>query len=246
MALGDGSRFAAGVAKIERFKCGWIKISDVDGFVSRTGYTGEDGFEVFIWNSPLAEPVKAVQAWNAILKAGAEFGIRGFIAALDAATGSEAWRFYTVPGDPSKPVEGKHLEAAAKTWAPDAWKNGGGGTVWDSITYDPATNLVFFGTGNAEPWNPAANGRNGDSLYTSSIVAVDADTGEYKWHYQTNPGETWDWGASMDMEFADLTIGGKLRKVLMTAPKNGFFYVIDRTTGELISAEKIARASSPV
>ena len=125
--------------------------------------------------------------------AGAEYITRGYLAAYDAESGEEAWRFYTVPGDPSKPFEGKHLEAAAKTWAPDAWKSGGGGTVWDSITYDPATNLVFFGTGNAEPWPQALRTKGAstgqDNLYVASIVAVNVNNGELKWHYQVVPGD---------------------------------------------------------
>lgn len=171
--------------------------------------------------------------------AGAEYFTRGYLAAFDAETGDELWRFYTVPGDPSKPQDGKHLEAAVKTWSGDFWKRGGGGTVWDSITYDPKTDLVFFGTANAEPWNPAYRNTDGagDSLYTASIVAIKPDTGEYVWHFQETPEDRWDFDSNQQITVADLTIGGKPRHVIMHAPKNGFFYVLDAATGEFISGK---------
>ncbi len=171
--------------------------------------------------------------------AGAEYFTRGYLAAFDAETGDELWRFYTVPGDPSKPQDGKHLDAAVKTWSGDFWKRGGGGTVWDSITYDPKTDLVFFGTANAEPWNPAYRNTDGagDSLYTASIVAIKPDTGEYVWHFQETPEDRWDFDSNQQITVADLTIGGKPRHVIMHAPKNGFFYVLDAATGEFISGK---------
>ncbi len=171
--------------------------------------------------------------------AGAEYFTRGYLAAYDAQTGAEAWKFYTVPGDPSKPQEGKHLDAALKTWTGDFWKTGGGGTVWDSITYDPVTNLVYFGTANAEPWNPAKRNTDGagDSLYTASIVAVNADTGEYAWHFQETPEDRWDFDSNQQITVADLTINGQLQHVIMHAPKNGFFYVLDARTGKFISGK---------
>ena len=173
--------------------------------------------------------------------AGSEYIVRGYLAAFDAETGSEAWRFYTVPGDPSKPQEGKHLEAAAKTWAPEAWKNGGGGTVWDSITYDPKTDLVYFGTANAEPWNPAARGgKEGDSLYTASIVAVHVDTGEYAWHFQETPEDRWDFDSNQQIITADIAVNGKPQHVIMHAPKNGYFYTLDAATGKFISGKPFA------
>jgi quinohemoprotein ethanol dehydrogenase len=176
--------------------------------------------------------------------AGAEYITRGYLAAFDAETGYEAWRFYTVPGDPSKPYEGKHLEAAAKTWPEGAWKLGGGGTVWDSITYDPETNLIYFGTANAEPWNPAARGSTGgDSLYTASIVAVNADTGEYVWHYQETPEDRWDFDSNQQIITTNLTIDGKSQRVIMHAPKNGFFYVLDAKTGKFISGKAFAKVT---
>ena len=171
--------------------------------------------------------------------AGSEYFSRGYLAAFDAQTGDELWRFYTVPGDPSKPQEGKHLEAAAKTWSGDFWKRGGGGNVWDSITYDPVTDLVYFGTANAEPWNPAHRNTDGagDSLYTASIVAVKPDTGEYVWHFQETPEDRWDFDSNQQITVADLTIGGQKQRVLMHAPKNGFFYLLDAKTGKFISGK---------
>jgi quinohemoprotein ethanol dehydrogenase len=165
---------------------------------------------------------------------GGEMGIRGYVTAYDAATGKQVWRFYTVPGDPSKPFESPDLRKAATTWSGDWWKNGGGGPVWDSIVYDPTLNLIYIGTGNGT-WNRGK--LSGDSLYLSSIVALKADTGEYVWHYQTTPADEWDFDACSPMILADLDIAGVRRAVLMQAPKNGFFYVLDRATGQLISAD---------
>ncbi len=167
---------------------------------------------------------------------GAEYKARGYLAAYDWKTGKELWKFHTVPGNPDDGFENKAMEAAAKTWSGKWWELGGGGTVWDSITYDPATNLVLFGTGNAEPWNPAAAGREGDSLYTSSIVAVDADTGEYKWHFQETPEDRWDFDSNAQITVTDLAINGEQKHVVLHAPKNGYFYVLDAKSGAFISA----------
>ena len=170
---------------------------------------------------------------------GAEFlGTRGYVTAYDAATGDEIWRFYTVPGDPSKPFENPILEEAAKTWTGEWWKQGGGGTAWDAIVYDPEFNSVYIGVGNGTHWNREIRSpEGGDNLFLSSIVAVDADSGAYKWHYQTTPGDTWDYTATQPIILADLEIDGAPRKALMQAPKNGYFYVIDRENGALISAD---------
>ena len=176
---------------------------------------------------------------------GADVGsIRGYVTTYDAETGEQLWRFYTVPGNPADGFESKAMKMAAKTWHGEWWKYGGGGTVWNSVTYDRETNTIFLGTGNGAPWNRKirSDGK-GDNLFLCSIVALDADTGAYKWHYQINPGESWDFNASMDMELADLTIDGAARKVLMTAPKNGFLYVIDRTSGKLISAKPFVKTT---
>ena len=169
---------------------------------------------------------------------------RGFFDAYDATTGQRLWRFYTIPGDPSKPFENSAMRKASETWDPDAWKLGGGGAVWDGIAYDPETDLIYAGTGNAEPWPVEFRGAKGkDNLYACSILAVQASTGELKWHYQTTPNDTWDFDSVQQMMLTDLTIGGKRRKVLMQASKNGFFYVLDRVTGEFISAEPYARVN---
>jgi quinohemoprotein ethanol dehydrogenase len=171
---------------------------------------------------------------------GAEYGVRGYVSAYDAETGKLAWRFYTVPGDPSKPQENKALEKALPTWKGENWwKYGGGGTVWDSIVYDPELNLLYVGTGNGSSWNRHLRSPGGgDNLYLCSILAINPDNGELVWHYQTTPGDTWDFTSVQPMMLADLQIGGRLRKVIMQAPKNGFFYVLDRATGELLSADK--------
>jgi quinohemoprotein ethanol dehydrogenase len=170
---------------------------------------------------------------------GGEFGVRGWIAAFDAETGKEVWRFWTVPGDPAKGFETPALAKAAKTWSGEWWKiAGGGGTVWDATVYDPVTDLLYFGTGNASPWN--ANTREptlDDDLYTASIVAVKPDTGEYVWHYQETPGDSWDYDAVSPMMTADLVINGANKHVIMQPSKNGFFYVIDARTGRLLSAD---------
>ena len=176
---------------------------------------------------------------------GGDFGpVRGYVTAYDAATGEQAWRFHVVPGNPADGFENDAMAMAAKTWTGEWWKHGGGGTVWHAMAYDPKYNRVYLGTGNGTPVNQKIRSpEGGDNLFLASIVALDADTGEYVWHYQVNPGETWDYTASMDIELADLEIDGRQRSVLMHAPKNGFFYVIDRETGKLVSAEKFARAN---
>jgi quinohemoprotein ethanol dehydrogenase len=169
---------------------------------------------------------------------GGEYGVRGYISAYDAGTGAQKWRFHIVPGDPSKPFENAAMERAAKTWSGEWWKYGGGGTPWDGIAYDPEADLVYVGTGNGSPWNrDYRSPGGGDNLYLSSIVALKPDTGEYVWHYQTTPGDDWDYNAAQPMILADLTINGRARKVIMQAPKNGFFYVLDRLTGEFISGQ---------
>lgn len=170
---------------------------------------------------------------------GAEFGVRGYVTAYDADTGKQAWRFYTVPGDPALPPEDKAMEIALKTWSGRNWlKWGGGGTAWDSMAYDPELDLLYIGTGNGSPWNYQFRSEGkGDNLFLSSIVAVRPDTGEYVWHYQTTPADQWDYTATQHMILADIELDGKPRKVLMQAPKNGFFYVLDRANGKLLSAK---------
>ena len=179
--------------------------------------------------------------------AGGDRPTRGFVAAYDAETGREAWKFYTVPGDPAKGFESAAMRKAAATWEGEWWKLGGGGAVWDGISYDPESELVYVGTGNAEPWPQAlrtkdvSTGR--DNLYVASIVALNVDTGELKWHYQMVPGDQWDYDSVQQMTLADLRINGRTRKVIMQANKNGFFYVLDRVTGEFISAQPFSRVT---
>ncbi len=169
---------------------------------------------------------------------GAELGVRGYVSAYDAETGALNWRFHTVPGNPADGFEDAAMERAASTWTGEWWRLGGGGTVWDSIAYDPDLDLLYIGVGNGSPWNQKIRSpEGGDNLFLSSIVALKPDTGDYVWHYQTTPGDTWDYTATQHMILADLEIGGAVRKVIMQAPKNGFFYVIDRATGALISAK---------
>jgi len=173
--------------------------------------------------------------------AGSEYAVRGYVSAYDAMTGALAWRTYMVPGDPSKPFESEALRHAAATWSGEWWKGGGGASPWDPIVYDPELDLIYVGTANPSPWYPELRGTVvGDNLYGSSIVALNARTGDIVWHYQTTPGDAWDFDATQPIVLADLTIDGKARRVLMQANKNAFFYVIDRATGELISAKPFA------
>jgi PQQ-dependent dehydrogenase (methanol/ethanol family) len=179
--------------------------------------------------------------------AGGDRPTRGFFAAYDADTGREVWRFYTVPGDPAKGFESSAMRKAAATWDGDWWKLGGGGSVWDGISYDPDSDLLYVGTGNAEPWPQALRTKDvstgHDNLYVASIVAVHVDTGELKWHYQMVPGDEWDYDSVQQMILADLNINGRTRKVIMQANKNGFFYVLDRITGEFISAQPFSKVT---
>ncbi len=172
---------------------------------------------------------------------GGEYGVRGYLSAYDARSGKLAWRFFTVPGNPKDGFEHPELEAAAKTWNGEWWSGGGGGTVWDSLAYDPELDTLYVGTGNGSPWNRAIRSPGGgDNLFLSSILALDPDTGRLKWHYQVTPADNWDYTATQHMILAELPIDGRPRKVLMQAPKNGFFYVLDRVTGELLAADKYA------
>ncbi len=177
---------------------------------------------------------------------GAEYGVRGYITAYDAETGAQRWRWFTVPGDPAQPFEDASMARAAKTWDPSGkyWQAGGGGTVWDSMTFDPALNLMYVGTGNGSPWARSKRSPSGgDNLYLASIVALNPDTGKYAWHYQETPGDNWDFTSTQPMILADLKIDGRARKVILHAPKNGFFFVIDRTNGKFISARNFVEVN---
>jgi len=177
---------------------------------------------------------------------GSDFNaFRGYITAYDTATGRQIWRFYTVPGDPHRKPENAAMEMAARTWNGDWWRfGGGGGAVWNSMTYDPQFNRLYVGVGQGTPWNVLIRTRSrSDNLFLCSIVALDADTGRYLWHYQLNPGDMWDYDATSDLEVATLALGGKPRPVLLIAAKNGFFYVLDRQTGRFISANHFVTAT---
>jgi PQQ-dependent dehydrogenase (methanol/ethanol family) len=205
-----------------------------------------------VWDKLIIDPAwpytstgapRIVKGKVIIGNSGADFGVRGYVSVYDAQTGALHWRFYTVPGDPALPVENEIHRKTVKTWTGEWWKLGGGGTVWDAIAYDPQLDLLYIGVGNGGPFpRTIRSPGGGDNLFLSSIVALRPDTGEYVWHYQTTPGDIWDYTATQHMILADLPLDGALRKVIMQAPKNGFFYVLDRATGELISA----RAYVPV
>jgi quinohemoprotein ethanol dehydrogenase len=176
---------------------------------------------------------------------GADSGpMRGYVTAYDTRTGQQLWRWWVVPGNPADGFENEAMRMAAESWTGEWWKYGGGGAVWNAMTYDLEFNRLYLGTGNGSPWNwKIRSPQGGDNLFLSSVVALDADTGRYVWHYQTTPGDSWDYNSATDMTLAELTIDGQPRKVILHAPKNGFFYVIDRTNGQLISAEKFGRVT---
>jgi len=222
---------------------GKIFVATFDGrLVALDARTGTPMWTVMTVDSSkpytITQAPRVIKGRVVIGNSGSEYGVRGYISAYDADTGNLAWRFYTVPGDPAQPVENPILAEAAKTWAGEWWKIGGGGTVWESISYDPDLNLIYFGVGNGTEWNQGyRSASKGDNWFLSSIVAINADTGDYAWHYQATPGEEWDYDAVQQLVLADLPIEGINRKVLMQANKNGFFYVLDRQTGKLISAQ---------
>lgn len=222
---------------------GLVYVGTLDGrLVALDAETGEPVWEVVTVDPDADYTVtgapRVVKGRVIIGNGGAEFGVRGYVSAYDAITGELVWRTFTVPGDPEEPFESEALERAAETWTGEWWKAGGGGTAWDSMAYDPDLDLLYVGTGNGSPWSHYARSPGGgDNLYVCSILALRPDTGELVWHFQTTPGDTWDFTSTQHMILADLMIDGRLRPVLMQAPKNGFFWVIDRATGEFISAE---------
>ena len=202
--------------------------------------TVEPGSYYYITGAPRAFNGKVI-----IGNGGAEMGAtRGYVTAYDAHTGEQAWRFHIVPGNPADGFENNAMKMAAKTWTGEWWKYGGGGNVWNAITYDPDFNHIYLGTGNGSPWNQKIRSPGGgDNLFLCSILALDADTGAYKWHYQTVPGETWDFNSAMDIVSVDLKVHDRVVKALMHAPKNGFFYIINRENGKLLSAEPFAKVT---
>jgi len=232
---------------------GRVYVGTIDGrLIAIDAKTGQKAWEVVTVDQKKPYTItmapRVVRDKIIIGNSGAELGVRGYVSAYDSNTGKLVWRFYTVPGDPKAGPDGAASDEilaklARPTWYGDNyWKLGGGGTVWDSVVYDQELNQLLIGVGNGSPWNHKWRSQGkGDNLFLSSIVAVDPDTGKYKWHYQLNPGETWDYTATQQMTLATLKIDGKDRKVVMQAPKNAFFYVIDRTNGKLISAQPYAR-----
>ncbi len=220
---------------------GRVYVATLDGrLISLDARTGKpiwsvltvDGRKPYtITGAPLAVAGRII-----IGNAGAEYGVRGYVSAYDAVTGKLLWRFYTVPGNPAERFESPALARAAKTWPPGWWKSGGGATVWNSFSYDPDLDLLYFGTGNVQPWARMPSGQRADGLFSASIVAVHASTGRYAWHYQTTPGDMWDYDSTQTLALATLEVDGRPRKVIMQAAKNGYFYVLDRVTGQLLSA----------
>jgi quinohemoprotein ethanol dehydrogenase len=225
---------------------GKVYIGTLDGrLIAIDAASGKELFEV--QTTDRTKPYSITQAPRIVKDkvilgvSGSDYNVRGYVSAYDTETGKMIWRFYTVPGDPSKPFENAAMAKAAKTWNGEWWKVGGGGAVWDAIAYDPELDLLYFGTDNGDPWNKSFRSpKHSDNLFITSIIAVKPDTGEYVWHYQLNPGDEWDFSATQQIILADLRIEGKVHKVLMQAPKNGFFYVLDRQTGELLSAKPFA------
>ena len=206
------------------------------GAVRWTVQTTPTGTDYSVTGAPRVVGGKVI-----IGNSGAEYGVRGYVGAYDAETGDQVWRTYTVPGDPSLGFESEAMNAAAETWTGEWWIVGGGGTVWDGMAYDPELDLLYVGTGNGAPWNrDNRSPGGGDNLFLASILALNPEDGELVWYYQTTPGDDWDYTATQPIMLLDLEIGGRERQVLVQAPKNGFFYVLDRRTGELISAEAFA------
>lgn len=229
---------------------GKVYVGTLDGrLLALDAATGEEVWSV--QTTPIAEPYtitgapRVVKGLVVIGNGGAELGVRGYFSAYHAESGELAWRFYTVPGSKEGPHEHPELAQAAETWPKDSlWETGLGGTAWDAMAYDPELDLLYVGTGNASVYDRAKRSPGGgDNLFLASILALRPETGRLVWHYQTTPGESWDYTATQHMILADLDWQGTTRKVLMQAPKNGFFYVLDRESGELLSAEKFVHVS---
>ena len=219
---------------------GKIFVATLDGrLVALQAATGKP-----VWSTPTVEPNKSytitpaprVIKGRVIIGSGGKQGTRGNISAYEAESGKFAWRFFTVPGDPSKPFEDQAIARAAKTWSGEWWKFAGGGAVSDSISFDPKLNLLYFGTGSRDSSDRKPSLHRGDDLYIASVLALNADTGEYVWHYQATPGDQWGYDATQQLVLADLNFQGVPREVVMQANANGYFYVLDRKTGALISA----------
>lgn len=228
---------------------GKVFVGTIDGrLIALDSRTGEELWSQMTVDETLPYTItgapRIVKGQVIIGNGGAEYGVRGYVTAYDAHSGEQQWRYYTVPGNPADGFEQPELEMAAQTWNGEWWRLGGGGTVWDGMAYDPDLNLLYIGVGNGSPWNQSLRSPGGgDNLFLSSIVALNPDDGTYRWHYQTTPGETWDYTATAHIMVTTLEIDGQPRRVVMQAPKNGFFYVLDAATGKLITAEKFVPAS---
>ncbi len=228
---------------------GKVFVGTLDGrMVAIDAGTGEKVWETLTidkqWPYTITGAPRVVKGKVIIGNGGAEYGVRGYITAYDTETGQQAWRFYTVPGNPAAGFENELMKKIADTWSGNWWEGGGGGTVWDSIAYDPELDLLYIGVGNAGPWNRYLRNPEGkDNLFTASIVAIRPDTGEYVWHYQETPNDGWDYTSTQHIILADIPWKGEQRKVILHAPKNGFFFVIDRTNGKFLSAEPYARVN---
>ena len=246
----DKMHFALEVNRGVAYDYGRIFVAALDGrLIALNAKSGK-----VLWQTQTTEPdggqtitgaPRAFAGKVFIGQGGADFGMRGYVSAFDQATGKQVWRFYVVPGSPEQNADDPALKNAAKTWSADFWKKGGGGGgPWDSMTYDAELNCIYVGTANAFSYIPDDRSPgSGDNLYTASIVALDASTGKYLWHYQVNPRDAWDFDATQQMTLATITVAGQVHRVLMQAPKNGFFYVIDRDTHKLLSAEKLGLVS---
>lgn len=200
--------------------------------------TSEQSADYSITGAPLIVKGKVI-----VGNGGAEYAVRGYVTAYDAETGKQLWRFYTVPGDPSKPFENKAMKDAAKTWKGEWYKLGGGGTPWDGFAYDPKLDLLYLGTANGGPWVSKFRSQEGDNLYLCSIIALKPETGKFVWYFQTVPNDEWDYDATQDITLTDLTINGKTEHVLLQAPKDGFFYVLDRKNGRFISGQNFVKVT---
>jgi quinohemoprotein ethanol dehydrogenase len=229
---------------------GRVYVGTIDGrLIALDAATGTPAWDVLTVDPDRAYTItgapRVVKGKVIIGNGGADLGVRGHFSAYDAETGERVWRFYTVPASRNGPHEHPELEAAAATWSADSlWESGLGGTVWDAFAYDPELDLLYAGVGNSSVYaREQRSPGGGDNLYLTSILALRPDTGRLVWHYQTVPGERWDYTATQPMILADLAIGGRTRQVLMQAPKNGFFYVLDRASGELLAADPFVPVS---
>jgi quinohemoprotein ethanol dehydrogenase len=238
-------KFNFGANRGVAYEDGRIFVAESDGQVdaldAKTGkvlWSAQSIPKEYVYNNSTGAP-RTMNGKVIIGNGGADIGGRGFVTAFDSKTGKMLWRFFLTPGSPEQNKGDPAMEAAAKTWRGQWWITGTGGTAWNGMTFDPAKNRIYVGAGNAGPYDPEKRSPGGgDNLYTSSIVALDASTGKYIWHYQENPRDSWDYKATPNIVMATLNLNGQPKEVLLHAPTNGFFYVLDRDTGKVISAGK--------